>query len=664
MKRRNATRKALVASVVSLLLCVSMLVGTTFAWFTDEVVTGMNTIAAGNLDVELLANGENVNGNTVLFDDVELWEPGVVAYENLQVANVGTLALKYQMSLNFGNENDLNGHKLSEVLKVAVIDKIADNATREEVLAAAQAAVAKDQGLGALSNFYLTGALAPKGKTETINNVEYTDKSDEMTVVVFWAPNDNETDNLYNANNGQKTSDGEPLHINFGVNLQATQLMYEDDSFGNDYDKFATILPKATVNSLPGETLNVVWGIGGSDGTLEAPFKMQFQPNESYEEAAAGQYGKYHADFVVKADRDVPANSMALAGFYNEWCKLIDGKWVALRNDDMAIAAGEQIRLVEGMGNGSITVNYEEICKYGNDGTGFLCTAADLTGANAGTTITVELRLYETEAPSEANGNSTNVETGNYNVVGTYIYTFPKAPVASNEELSAALTSGDKDIDVAAGTYTFPGASLGKDVTLHCEEGTVFEGAKLNANGATIIGATFKNTASSNTVNGIYKDCTFEGSNGLRYGYAGETVVFENCVFSGSTYGVHFDGVGNGGASEVTFKDCTFSGFNATAASIEKITFDGCTFVGNGKSIYNGINLWGNGDFKDCTFVFDGSSAYEWIDLCSADKTATFTNCVVDNGSTTENVSSILGNELTKRETSGKIIIDGVEVTY
>ena len=56
MKRKNTTRNALVMSVLSMLLCVSMLVGTTFAWFTDEVVTGMNTIAAGNLDIELLDN--------------------------------------------------------------------------------------------------------------------------------------------------------------------------------------------------------------------------------------------------------------------------------------------------------------------------------------------------------------------------------------------------------------------------------------------------------------------------------------------------------------------------------------------------------------------------------------------------------------------------------
>ena len=53
MKSKNATRNALFSSIISLLLCVSMLVGTTFAWFTDKVESGLNTITAGNLDVEL-----------------------------------------------------------------------------------------------------------------------------------------------------------------------------------------------------------------------------------------------------------------------------------------------------------------------------------------------------------------------------------------------------------------------------------------------------------------------------------------------------------------------------------------------------------------------------------------------------------------------------------
>ena len=85
MKRKNTMRNALFTSIISMLLCVSMLVGTTFAWFTDEVVSGRNTIAAGNLDIELLANGNKVDGNTVLFDNERLWEPGAVVYENLQI---------------------------------------------------------------------------------------------------------------------------------------------------------------------------------------------------------------------------------------------------------------------------------------------------------------------------------------------------------------------------------------------------------------------------------------------------------------------------------------------------------------------------------------------------------------------------------------------------
>ena len=213
------SRNALITSAIALLLCVSMLVGATFAWFTDEVVSGRNTIAAGNLDIELYAGTQKVDANTVLFNNKTLWEPGVVVYENLQVANVGTLALKYQMTLNVYAENDLNGYKLSEVVKVALVDKIAEDATRAEVLAAAQ-----DKGV-ALADFNLAGTL------------EAGNKSAEQAIVIYWAANENEIDNLYNANNGKETSDGEPLYIEFGITLQATQLMSENDSFGNDYDE-------------------------------------------------------------------------------------------------------------------------------------------------------------------------------------------------------------------------------------------------------------------------------------------------------------------------------------------------------------------------------------------------------------------------------------------
>jgi len=479
MKKKNATRSALLMSVLSLLLCVSMLVGTTFAWFTDEVVTGMNTIAAGNLDVELLAGGQKVNSTTKLFDDVTLWEPGVVVYENLQVANVGTLALKYQMSLNFGNENDLNGHKLSEVLKVVVLDEaINSNMTRVQVLEMAKAAAeekiegTETVGHGALSNFYLTGEL------------EAGVSSDEKAIVIFWDANDNATDNLYNANNGQVTSDGEPLHIEFGVNLQATQLMHEEDSFGNDYDEFASILPKATVNNLGAKTVTATTTFpNGNDATAyDLDVAFQFLPNETYDEAQSNSYRYWHADYVIKADKDVPANSMALAGYYAAFCEDYNNdNWVLLSSNEV-IPANTEIRLVKMLGNGNIFVNYETICQFGNDGVGFQCGAVDLTGANAGTTITVELRLYETTIDPSSNSGSANIETGDYEVVGKYSYTFGANTAAG---LQAALAAGNPEI------------KLDSDIVLADDEVLKVTGKTvIDLNGHTISGKSTTSTTS------------------------------------------------------------------------------------------------------------------------------------------------------------------------
>ena len=410
MNRKNNTKKQLLVSLLSLLLCVSMLVGATFAWFTDSVVSGMNTIEAGNLDVELLAGGAEVDENTKLFGGVELWEPGVVVYENLQVWNKGNLALKYQLTINFGNENYLNGHGLSEVLKIAAIDEIDATADRAAVVAAAKSSAK------ALNQFLLKGSLLPG------------QKSDVQTFVIFWEPNADEIDNLYNANNGQITSDNQPLHIDFGVNLQATQLMHEEDSFGNDYDEFASIVPHASTNdvSVNYDTVEATLGMTGlSLKELPMNFVMQFLPNESYADAQKSAYRYWHADFVLKADKAIPANTAALAGYYAAYCEQEnDGKWVYLASDK-EIPANTEIRLVEMLDNGKTTVNYQEICQFGNDGIGFLCGVSELVdGANDGTTITVELRMYETTADPSTDEGPKNVETGEYMTVGTYTYTF------------------------------------------------------------------------------------------------------------------------------------------------------------------------------------------------------------------------------------------------
>ena len=218
MTNKKSTRKALITSTLCLLLCVSMLVGTTFAWFTDEVKSGTNIIAAGNLDIELYhtddkVSNEKVNSGTVLFDDVtpSLWEPGAVAYEILTVKNDGTLALKYNLAVMFKNATEVNGKTLADALQVAVVDE-AELTSREAAIAAGEG---KWQNL---ADFDLPGTLAA-GASETYG------------IVIYWEPTDN--DNAFNMNNDNK---GETLSIELGVHLTATQLTAESDSYGDDYD--------------------------------------------------------------------------------------------------------------------------------------------------------------------------------------------------------------------------------------------------------------------------------------------------------------------------------------------------------------------------------------------------------------------------------------------
>lgn len=121
---------------------------------------------------------------------------------------------------------------------------------------------------------------------------------------------------------------------------------------------------------------------------------------------------------------------MMLAGYYKLYADYIESTtgeknaWVGLTSDT-AITAGTEIRLLEAMG---FPVNYEELCNFGNDGTGFRCGAVDLDGSNAGTTLTVELRLYETYSEEEClklfGYKSKNEKTGAYTVIGEFKYTF------------------------------------------------------------------------------------------------------------------------------------------------------------------------------------------------------------------------------------------------
>ena len=109
MRKCKDTKRALLISVLSVALCLAMLVGTTFAWFTDVARTGYSTITSGRLDIVLqYKDGEtwkSAEGKTLNFvkaadaaeDEELLWEPGCTYYlPEVRVINNGTLAVKYE----------------------------------------------------------------------------------------------------------------------------------------------------------------------------------------------------------------------------------------------------------------------------------------------------------------------------------------------------------------------------------------------------------------------------------------------------------------------------------------------------------------------------------------------------------------------------------------
>ena len=111
MTNRKSTKRALLGSVMAMVLCLAMLVGATFAWFTDTASTGVNKIQAGKLDVALemkdaagqwvSAEGKTLNWVKAAAGEQVLWEPGCTyTLPELRVVNNGNLALKYKLVIS------------------------------------------------------------------------------------------------------------------------------------------------------------------------------------------------------------------------------------------------------------------------------------------------------------------------------------------------------------------------------------------------------------------------------------------------------------------------------------------------------------------------------------------------------------------------------------
>ena len=234
MTNSKSTKRTLISSALAILMCAAMLIGTTFAWFTDTASTGVNKIQAGNLDIEVkyTLDGENWNdldGATDIFQN-GLWEPGHTEVVALKFKNNGNLALKYSINMNIVDEtagiNKLNQeYKLSDYLKVKTLSQEASGIGD---ICIGMAFSARNDGLGytATANF----------KDATVLDHDLFLAPGEVGNYLIMKVYMPETvGNEANAISTEKVAS-----INFGLNVVATQIPYEKDSFGNTYDKDAT----------------------------------------------------------------------------------------------------------------------------------------------------------------------------------------------------------------------------------------------------------------------------------------------------------------------------------------------------------------------------------------------------------------------------------------
>ena len=294
MTSSKATKRALISSTLALLMCVAMLIGTTFAWFTDTASTGVNKIVSGNLDVKLMystdmQNWKEATEQTKLFDDNALWEPGHTQVVYLKVVNAGNLALKYEVSTNsYDMERGKNAagelFYIDKFLRIGTATTTTANAfaKRSDAIAAiaeSEKAMGKEIQIS-------------DGWTVLNPNAE----SSPFAVVVYMPTTvGNEANNVQSWRH--------PSLKGFGLVVNATQATMESDSFSNTYDeKAATVLAAESASSGTHEITQNMQA-NGRFGAVQAERTAQYTINADvyavYNKDASGTTG---GAMAVQAD--------------------------------------------------------------------------------------------------------------------------------------------------------------------------------------------------------------------------------------------------------------------------------------------------------------------------------------------------------------------------
>ena len=632
MKGKKTTRRALVMSLLSLLLCCSMLVGTTFAWFTDSVTSGRNKIVAGNLDVTLdyydaaTKTFKEVTSDVKLFDETHLWEPGHTEIAYLKVANAGTLALKYQLLVNvYAEQAGTNVYdkafKLSDYLVFKVIE-IDENEVGTFTRETARAEAGTELGLKAFEG--------------EVKALEKTGDADYVMMVIYMPES---VDN--NAN--YKTGTTAPS-IEMGVVLNATQFTYEEDSFDKNYDmgavyadvtvstaaelKAALAAGKKTIGIMG--KIQLTEGMNASDVTLVGASSDAAIDFATHNLAGSGTITYRNLKLTTQSLPYAPENGERY-GWYGgidylghsvanyEGCE-ISGVFTTYSNtvnisdctflpyvqngeefyhifvyssttvnvEDSTFYYGDRAIKIYNEGGVKDTVLNVSDSSFKADET-FTAVVKPLINVDASSMNSVKLNVSNITVDEKLKSAAIYSDSAN-KVTATVDGVVTTAKAATQTELNDALAGGDVAIELAAGEYTMPSVTGTKEITITGTKDTVIdntmgsymESSKISFEGVTIKGSTGmangngSDYAALYSPNVTYTNCTFDGP--FRIGRDGATFI--GCTFTNLgndyvwTYG-----------NDCTFIDCTFNSdgkalliYSDGGNEVSKVTVKDCTF--------------------------------------------------------------------------------------
>ena len=309
-KKAGGTKRALLTSVLALVLSLAMLAGSTFAWFTDTASTGVNRIVSGNLDVGLEYWGGAENGwrtaenSKELFDKNALWEPGYTQITYLRVKNNGNLALTYAMQITPVHETvgvnvDGEEFKLSDYIKFGWMKFTVDGDGTPVALdrEAAQTGVGDGAQLGTTLHRQAERPLEAG--------------AEELVALVAWMPE--------NVGNEANYSTVQPT-IELSLKVLATQAAVESDSFDRTYDEDAAT--NEDLNNKPEYDYESRYDYDNSEG-----YGVKLVKNEAGKVVKAivsGVNGKVPDGFFANLKGSVDENGKPIAVPAERWADLTE----------------------------------------------------------------------------------------------------------------------------------------------------------------------------------------------------------------------------------------------------------------------------------------------------------------------------------------------------